>query len=288
MSEQIAQNHVSMRDMIQAGVHFGHRTRFWNPKMAPYIFGERQQIHIINLEKTLPLFRKATDYLCKVIERKGSILFVGTKRVARSVIAEQAKLLGMPYVDYRWLGGMLTNFKTVRQSIKRLVDLETMAVDGTFDKLTKKEVLSLTREKEKLERSLGGIKDMKKLPEALFVIDVNHEHIAVKEANKLGIPVIGVVDTNSDPEAIDMIIPGNDDAYRAVKLYITTVVVACLQAKQNMLTGASAEEFMEVDDSEGEEDVPKTKSSIKKDDDKTSSKIAAMEFEEPDKIIIAE
>lgn len=247
---------VSMRDMVKAGVHFGHRTRFWNPKMAPYIYGDRQQIHIVNLEKTLPLYREAAQFLAKIVERKGTILFVGTKRVAREVIREQAELLGMPYVNYRWLGGMLTNFKTVRNSIKRLTELEEMAKNGTFEKLTKKEVLSLTREQAKLERSLGGIKDMKRAPDALFVIDVGHENIAIKEAKKLGIPVVAVVDTNSNPDDIDYIIPGNDDAYRAVRLYLKGVVNVCLTAKQKALAGGDQDDFVEVDD-EDAADAPK-------------------------------
>lgn len=242
--------HVTMRDMLKAGVHFGHRTRFWNPKMAPFIYGERFKVHIINLEHTLPLYRKAVRFLSKAVEKKGTILFVGTKRAARDSIRKQAERLGMPYVNYRWLGGMLTNYKTVRQSIKRLQDIEAMSTDGTFDKLTKKEVLSLTREQAKLERTLGGIKDMKRVPDAIFVVDVKHENIAVKEANKLGIPVVGIVDTNSDPAGIDYVIPGNDDAFRAIQLYLEGIVEACGEAKQRILTTGDVDDFIEVDTNE--------------------------------------
>lgn len=242
---------ITMRDMLKSGVHFGHQTRFWNPKMAPYIYGERQKVHIINLETTLPLYDRAIAFLKGILAKRGTILFVGTKRAAREVIAEYAEKLQMPYVNYRWLGGMLTNYKTIRQSVKRLKQLETLATDGTFENLTKKEVLLLTKEKLKLERSLGGIKDMKKLPDALFVIDVNYENIAVKEAVKLGIPIAAVVDTNSDPETIDYVIPGNDDALRAIRLYLTGIVDACLEAKATATAGSEGEEFIAVD-GEGE------------------------------------
>lgn len=217
---------VSMRDMLQAGVHFGHQTRYWNPKMKTYIFGARNKVHIINLEKTVPMFNEALAELTKIASRKGKILFVGTKRAASESIKEAANSCDQYFVNHRWLGGMLTNWKTVRQSIKRLKDLEAQSQDGTFDKLTKKEALMRTRELSKLENSLGGIKEMGGLPDALFVVDAEHEHIAIKEANNLGIPVFAVVDTNSDPDAVDYIIPGNDDAIRAVKLYLDAVAKA--------------------------------------------------------------
>lgn len=234
---------VSMRDMLKAGVHFGHQTRYWNPKMGKYIFGARNKIHIINLEKTLPMFNTAISFIEKVASGKNKVLFVGTKRSASKIIAEEAGRCKMPFVDHRWLGGMLTNYKTIRQSIKRLRELEAQSQDGTFDKLTKKEALMRARDLEKLERSLGGIKDMGGLPDALFVIDVDHEKIAIAEARKLGIPVIGVVDTNSDPDGVDYIIPGNDDAIRAIQLYLGTAADAILKAKQG--AGAVAEEFVE-------------------------------------------
>ena len=205
---------VTMRDMLKAGVHFGHQTRYWNPKMDKYIFGARNKIHIINLEKTLPMFNDALRFVEKLAAGKNKILFVGTKRSAGKIVREEAARCGSPYVDHRWLGGMLTNYKTIRASIKRLRELEGQSQDGTFEKLTKKEALMRTRDLEKLERSLGGIKDMGGLPDAMFVVDVDHERIAISEANKLGIPVIGIVDTNSSPEGVDYIIPGNDDAIR--------------------------------------------------------------------------
>lgn len=232
---------VNMKEMLKAGVHFGHRTRFWNPKMAPYIYGSHQNIHIINLEKTLPLYTKAVDFLTNVVSNRGNILFVGTKRVAREIVKDNAKRLDMPYVNHRWLGGMLTNYKTVRQSIRRLKHIEEMRTDGTFEHLTKKEVLSLEREFEKLERNLAGIRDMKGVPQALFVIDIGVEHIAVKEARKLGIPVVGVVDTNNDPGDIDYIIPGNDDSFRAIQLYLNGIVDSCLKAKP-----AATDDYVEV------------------------------------------
>jgi len=210
---------VSMRDLLKAGVHFGHQTRYWNPKMGKYIFGARNKIHIINLEQTVPAFNEALAMVKKLAENKNKVLFVGTKRAASKIVKEEAERAGMPYVNHRWLGGMLTNYKTIRQSIRRLRELEKQNEDGTFDKLTKKEVLMRTREMEKLERGIGGIKDMGGLPDALFVIDVDNERIAIKEANKLGIPVIGIVDTNSDPDGVDIVIPGNDDAIRAIQIY---------------------------------------------------------------------
>jgi small subunit ribosomal protein S2 len=217
-----------MRDLLQAGAHFGHQTRYWNPKMGRYIFGARNKIHIINLEHTVPAFNEALTLVRKLAGNKNKILFVGTKRAAGKIIKEQADRAGMPYVSHRWLGGMLTNYKTIRASIKRLRDLEAQQTDGTFTKLTKKEALMRSRDMEKLERSIGGIKDMGGLPDALFVIDVDHERIAITEANKLGIPVIGVVDTNSNPDGVDYVIPGNDDAIRAIKLYVSAVADACL------------------------------------------------------------
>lgn len=227
---------TTMRQMFEAGVHFGHRTRHWNPKMAPYIYGARDKIHIINLEKTLPLHRDAMNYLGSIAARRGKVLFVGTKRAAQNIIKEQAIRCGMPYINHRWLGGMLTNYRTVRQSIKRLKELEAMSQDGTFQRLTKKEGLQLTRELAKLERSLGGIKDMAGLPDALFVIDVGHEHIAISEAQKLRIPIVGVVDTNNSPDGIDYVIPGNDDAIRSVELYITQAADAIIDAKGTITT----------------------------------------------------
>jgi small subunit ribosomal protein S2 len=236
---------VSMREMLQAGVHFGHQTRFWNPKMAPYIFGARNKIHIINLEHTVPAFNDALTFVRKLAANKNKVLFVGTKRSASKVIKEQADRCGMPYVSHRWLGGMLTNYKTIRQSIKRLRELETQSQDGTFTKLTKKEALMRTRDMDKLERSIGGIKDMAGLPDALFIIDVDHERIAIQEANKLGIPVIGVVDTNSNPDGVDYVIPGNDDAIRAVKLYAASMAEAVLAGKGDSGLANVANEFVE-------------------------------------------
>jgi|TARA_Y100000591_G_scaffold325041_1_gene345389 small subunit ribosomal protein S2 len=231
-----------MRDMLKAGAHFGHQTRYWNPKMGKYIFGARNKIHIINLEKTMPMFHEALSFVEKQAAGKNKILFVGTKRAASKIIAEEASRAGQPYVDHRWLGGMLTNYKTIRQSIKRLRDLETQSQDGTFAKLTKKEALMRSRDLEKLDRSLGGIKDMGGLPDALFVIDVEHERIAITEANKLGIPVIGIVDTNSSPDGVDFVIPGNDDAIRAIKLYAAAMADAVLRGKGN---AGAADEFVE-------------------------------------------
>ena len=242
----MSQVQVSMRELLQAGAHFGHQTRYWNPKMDPYIFGARNKIHIINLEYTVPAFNEALDLVKRLAGNKNKILFVGTKRAAGKVIKEQAELAGMPYVNHRWLGGMLTNYKTIRASIKRLRDLEAQVGDGTFEKLTKKEALMRSRTMEKLERSIGGLKDMGGLPDALFVVDVDHERIAITEANKLGIPVIGIVDTNSNPDGVDYIIPGNDDALRAVKLYVTAVADACLQGKLEAgEASATKNEFVE-------------------------------------------
>jgi len=221
---------VSMRQMLEAGVHFGHQTRFWNPKMAPYIFGSRNNIHIVNLEKTLPLFNDAMNFLGGVAARRGKILMVGTKRNASEYLRQEAQRCHMPFVSYRWLGGMLTNFKTIKLSIKRLKELEAMEQDGGLDRFNKKEALQLKREMDKLERSLGGIKDMAGLPDALFVIDVGHEKIAISEARKLGIPIVGVVDTNNDPDGLDYVIPGNDDSMRAIQLYAQSVSEAILSS----------------------------------------------------------
>jgi len=231
---------VTMREMLAAGVHFGHQARFWNPKMSPFIFGERDKIHIINLEKTLPRFNDAANYVGKVAGKKGTVLFVGTKRAARSIVKEEAERCDMPFVNHRWLGGMLTNFNTVKRSIKRLKELETMATDGSFAKLNKKEALMMTREMEKLDRSLGGIKDMNRLPDVIFVVDVGHEKIAVREATKLGIPVIGVVDTNNNPDGVDYVIPGNDDAMRAIRLYISAMADAVNDAAPSAEIAAGA------------------------------------------------
>ncbi|HCG79587.1 30S ribosomal protein S2 [Thalassolituus sp.] len=234
---------VSMRDLLKAGVHFGHQTRYWNPKMGQYIFGARNKIHIINLEQTVPALNDALKLIEGMAAKNNKVLFVGTKRAAGKIIKEQAERASMPFVAHRWLGGMLTNYKTIRQSIKRLRDLEAQQKDGTFEQLTKKEALMRSREMDKLERSIGGIKEMGGLPDAMFVIDVDHERIAVQEANKLGIPVIGIVDTNSNPDGIDYVIPGNDDAIRAIQIYVSAAADAILEGKQG---GASADEFVEV------------------------------------------
>ncbi len=239
---------VTMRELLEAGAHFGHRTRFWNPKMAEYIFGSRNKIHVINLEKTLPLLNDALNYVGRLASNKAKILFVGTKRAAQESIRDQATRCGMPYVDHRWLGGMLTNYKTVRQSIFRLKELKKLRDEGGFNGMIKKEALMLTRELDKLERSLGGIEDMGGLPDALFVVDVGFEHIAVEEARRLKIPVIGIVDTNNNPDNIDYIIPGNDDSMRAVEIYVRAMADAILDAKQGNTVGGvpSDAEFVEV------------------------------------------
>lgn len=239
-------SNVSMRDMLEAGVHFGHQTRYWNPKMDKYLFGSRNNIHIINLEFTLPAFDESLALIKNLAARKNKILFVGTKRSAGKVIKEHAERCGMPYVDKRWLGGMLTNYKTIRQSIRRLRELEIQSTDGTFEKLTKKEALSRSRNLEKLMRSLGGIKDMGGLPDILFVIDVDHERIAVCEANKLGIPVVGIVDSNSNPDGIDYIIPGNDDAIRSIRLFVEAAADAVLEGRIEADGEISAEDFVEI------------------------------------------
>ena len=257
---------VTMRQMLEAGVHFGHQTRYWNPKMAPYIFGDRSKIHIINLEKTMPLFKEAMNYLGSLIANGGTLLFVGTKRSAQQAIMENATRCGMPYVNHRWLGGMLTNYKTVRASIKRLKDLEAMSEDGSFEKISKKETLMLTREMEKLERSLGGIKNMRGIPDAMFVVDVGHEKIAISEARKLGIPVVGVVDTNNSIEGVDYIIPGNDDAIRAIKLYVEGAANAIDAGKLSVAHAIadSTDEFVELDDSGGTRPARKKATTKKK------------------------
>ncbi len=244
---------VTMREMLEAGVHFGHQTRYWNPRMAPYIFGHRNKIHIVNLEKTMEKYLEALKFVRRLATNKGTVLFVGTKRQAREIIKEEAVRSGSPFVDYRWLGGMLTNYKTVKQSIKRLKDIEAMAQDGTLDKLSKKEALHYQREIVKLDRSLGGIKDMNGLPDALFVVDVGYQKGAVAEANKLGIPVIGVVDTNHSPENVAYVIPGNDDSSRAIRLYVRGIADAVLEGRQDSLKeiARGGEEFVEVEEAEG-------------------------------------
>jgi len=244
---------VTMREMLEAGVHFGHQTRYWNPRMAPFIFGQRNKIHIVNLERTLEQYNEALKFVRQLAANKGTILFVGTKRQAREIIREEATRCGAPFVDYRWLGGMLTNYKTVKQSIKRLKDMEAMAADGTFDKMPKKEALQYQREIVKLDRSLGGIKDMGGLPDALFVIDVGYQKGAVAEATKLGIPIIAVVDTNHSPDGVDYVIPGNDDSSRAIRLYVRGVADAVLEGRQDSMKEIvrGGDEFVEVE--EGEE-----------------------------------
>jgi small subunit ribosomal protein S2 len=243
---------VTMREMLEAGVHFGHQTRYWNPRMAPYIFGHRNKIHIVNLEKTLAMYQDALKFVRQLAANKGTVLFVGTKRQAREIIREEAQRCGSPYVDYRWLGGMLTNYKTVKQSIKRLKDMETMVQDGSMDKLPKKEALQYQREIIKLDRSLGGIKETNGLPDAMFVIDVGYQKGAVEEARKLGIPVIAVVDTNHSPEGIDYVIPGNDDSSRAIRLYARGVADAVLEGRSDSLKEIvkGGDEFVEVEEAE--------------------------------------
>ena len=241
-------SNVTMREMLEAGVHFGHQTRFWNPKMAPYIFGERNKIHIVNLEKSLPMCNEATGYLSKIAAQKGKILFVGTKRAASGAVREAAEACNMPYVNHRWLGGMLTNFRTVRQSIRRLKELEEMAESNTYDVKNKKEILNLQREQEKLNKTLGGIKEMAGLPDALFVIDVGYEKIAVQEATKLGIPVVGVVDTNNSPDGIEYVVPGNDDSMRAIKLYTRLASDSINVGKASIVVAAGDDELIELDE----------------------------------------
>ena len=261
-------SNVTMREMLEAGVHFGHQTRFWNPKMAPFIFGERNKIHIINLEQTMPLCKDAVNYLGKVASKKGKVLFVGTKRAASESIREEAQRCGMPFVNHRWLGGMLTNFRTVRASIKRLKELEDMAQSNSYEKINKKEILQLSREQEKLDKTLGGIKDMGGLPDVLFVVDVGYENIAVLEASKLGIPVVGIVDTNNSPDNIDYIVPGNDDSMRAIKLYTKMVADAILVGKESIVVAVNDEDEMIELDSEDAK-IP-SKASVKISSKKTA------------------
>jgi len=261
---------VTMRQMLEAGVHFGHQTRYWNPKMSPYIFGERNKIHIINLEKSLPLAREAAAFIKGTVADGGKVLFVGTKRAAREAVQTHARRCEMPFVSQRWLGGMLTNYKTIRQSVKRLTTLEQMSEDGTFEGLTKKEVLGLSREQEKLERSLGGIKDMRNVPDVLFVVDVDHEDIALREAKKLGIPVVAIVDTNCSPEGVDYVIPGNDDAMRAIELYAGLVADAVLDGKSSLPEVALGDDdFVELDE---EGNVKKSKAKKKSAKKKATAK----------------
>ncbi|MCH9698967.1 MAG: 30S ribosomal protein S2 [Gammaproteobacteria bacterium] len=262
---------VTMRQMLEAGVHFGHQTRYWCPKMAPYIFGAKSKIHIINLEKTLPLFNETMQYIKDLAANKGSIMFIGTKRAAQKSIAEEAIRCGMPYVNHRWLGGMLTNFKTIKQSIRRLKELEQMQEDGSMQRFSKKEALGYQRELTKLERSLGGIKDMPSLPDALFVIDIGAEKIAVSEARKLGIPVIGVVDTNNDPEIVEYMIPGNDDSIRSIKLYAQSAAAAVLEGKAQQLSiGVNDDEFVEMtEDTEVKPEAKATEASTAEDNTAT-------------------
>ena len=256
---------VSMRDLLKAGAHFGHQTRYWNPKMAPFIFGARNKIHIIDLELTVPALDKAVAIVRGMTQNKNKVLFVGTKRAAAKIVKEQAERAGQPFVNHRWLGGMLTNWKTIRQSIKRLKELEAKMGDGTLEKISKKEALDLSRQLEKLDRSIGGIKDMGGLPDAIFVVDVNHENIAIQEANKLGIPVIGIVDTNSDPDGVDIVIPGNDDAIRAIELYSSAIADACIEGAAESL-GKS--DYVEVAEDVSEDtpavDVTEKKAAPKK------------------------
>jgi small subunit ribosomal protein S2 len=245
---------VTMRQMLEAGVHFGHQTRYWNPKMEQYIFGHRNKIHIINLEKTLVMYQDALKFVRQLSANKGNLLFVGTKRQAREIVREEAIRASAPFVDHRWLGGMLTNFKTVKLSIKRLKDMDQMTQDGSFERMAKKEALVMQRELEKLERSLGGIKDLTSLPDAIFIVDVGYHKGAVTEANKLGIPVVAVVDTNHSPEGIDYVIPGNDDSSRAIRLYARGVADAVLEGRSQSLeevVAASKDEFVEVDEEQG-------------------------------------
>lgn len=240
-------SNLTMRQLLEAGVHFGHRTRFWNPKMAPFIFGHRSKIHIINLEQTLPMMREAHDYISRLAASGGKVLFVGTKRAARDVMEAEAKRCGMPYVNQRWLGGTLTNFPTVKRSIKRMLELAAVVDDGSINRLNKKEQLTVTRDLTKLRKSLGGISDMQSLPDALFIVDVGYEEIAVREANKLGIPVIAIVDTNCAPEGITYPIPGNDDATRAIRLYAQMAADAVIAGRGVVTTGKSKNEFVELE-----------------------------------------
>ncbi len=280
---------VTMRQMLEAGVHFGHQTRYWNPKMAPFIFGERNKIHIINLEKSLPMAREACAFVKGTVADGGTVLFVGTKRAAREAIRTHAARCEQPFVSQRWLGGMLTNYKTIRQSVKRLMTLEQMAEEGGFEGLTKKEVLGLSREQEKLERSLGGIKKMRSLPDVLFVVDVDHEDIAIREARKLGIPVVAVVDTNCSPDGVDYVIPGNDDAMRAIELYTALIADAVIDGKASLPEVALGEdEFVELDEEGNVKKASKKKAgkkpAVKK---KAPAKKAAADAETDDKNVEA-
>ncbi len=271
---------VTMRQMLEAGVHFGHQTRYWNPQMAPFIFGERNKIHIINLEKSLPLAREASAFVKATVADGGTVLFVGTKRAAREAVQTHARRCEMPFVCQRWLGGMLTNYKTIRQSVKRLMTLEQMAEEGGFEGLTKKEILGLSREQEKLERSLGGIKTMRSLPDVMFVVDVDHEDIAIREAKKLGIPVVAIVDTNCSPEGVDYVIPGNDDAMRAIELYSGLIADAVLDGKASIPEVALGEdEFVELD----EDGKPKKARAKKKPAKKKTAKKATVKKKAPAK-----
>ena len=268
---------VTMRQMLEAGVHFGHQTRYWNPKMAPFIFGERNKIHIINLEKSLPLANEAAAFVKATVADGGTVLFVGTKRAAREAVRAHAGRCEMPFVSQRWLGGMLTNYKTIRQSVKRLMTLEQMAEEGTFEGLTKKEILGLSREQEKLDRSLGGIKKMRALPDVMFVVDVDHEDIAIREARKLGIPVVAVVDTNCSPEGVDYVIPGNDDAMRAIELYTAVIADAVLDGKASLPDVALGEdEFVELDEEGKPKKASRKKASKKPAARKKATKKAAV------------
>jgi small subunit ribosomal protein S2 len=271
---------VSMRDLLKAGAHFGHQTRYWNPKMAPFIFGARNKIHIIDLELTVPALDKAVAIVRGMAQNKNKVLFVGTKRAAAKIVKEQAERAGQPFVNHRWLGGMLTNWKTIRQSIKRLRELEAKMGDGTLEKISKKEALDLSRQLEKLDRSIGGIKDMGGLPDAIFVVDVNHENIAIQEANKLGIPVIGIVDTNSDPDGVDIVIPGNDDAIRAIELYSSAIADACIEGAAESL-GKS--DYVEVAD-----DVAEDTTAVEVTEKKAAPKKAAPKKAAPKKPVAEE
>jgi len=266
---------VTMRQMLEAGVHFGHQTRYWNPKMAPYIFGARNKIHIINLEKSLPMARDAYAFVKAIVADGGNILFVGTKRAARESMRSQAERCEMPFVSYRWLGGMLTNYKTIRRSVQRLKNLEKMSEEGGFEGLTKKEVLGLTRERDKLDRSLGGIKQMGALPDALFVVDVSHEDIAMREARKLGIPIVAVVDTNCSPDTADYVIPGNDDAMRAILLYATLIADAVIDGKASLPEVALGDDdFVELDEDGKPRKAARKKSPAKKAGAKGAKKVS--------------
>jgi small subunit ribosomal protein S2 len=279
-------SNVTMREMLEAGVHFGHQARYWNPKMAPYLFGQRNKIHIINLERSLPMYGEAVNFLSKLAARKGKVMFVGTKRTAQNVIQEEAIRCGMPFVNRRWLGGLLTNYKTVKQSINRMKDLEALETDGTLEKMSKKDQLRRKRELEKLSRGLSGIKDMGGLPDALFVIDVGYENIAISEAKKLGIPVVGVVDSNNSPDNIDYVIPGNDDAIRSIRLYAKGIADAILDSRAATahVGDGKEDDFVELDDSgdpiiqeASDKPVVKKKITRKKASKKKTTKTASTE-----------